>query len=376
MSKGVVSDNGQLSSRQFMILVILCTVGDSILILPMLIASASKQDAWLTMLLSLVLGLGVGVLYGLLAKRMKGLSLIAFVQDALGKAAGSVVCILFIIYFIYLHITLTSEMCQFMTTQFMPETPNNAIFILFIAVVIIAYRLGVEAFARMGELLFPVFMLLFIFMVVFLLPQIEIDKLEPVLAEGIKPVMNGILSTVTIPFTELIVILMLVPHYKGITNTMKPLLMGIGIGGLILFVTVLLCVLVLGPSVMESKYYPTFVLAQKITVGSFLERMEAILAFMWVITVYYKTLLIFYAITKSIEQLFGLKESNMLTIPLAMLLLVGSVIGTPNIVIYNEIIKTVWSPFDVTICLLLPALLLGWSYIRRNREKKAVEQNS
>lgn len=371
MGKGIASDNGQLSSRQFMILVILCTIGDSILIIPTLIAAASKQNAWLTMLFSLVLGLGVGVMYGLLAKRMKGLSLIAFVQDVLGKAAGSVVCILFIFYFIYLHITLTSEMSQFMTTQLMPETPNNAIFILFIAVVIIAYRLGVEAFARMSELLFPIFMLLFVFMVVFLLPQAEIANLQPILADGLKPVMSGLFASVTIPFSELIVILMLVPHYKGSARTMKPLLAGIGIGGLILFVTVLLCVLVLGPSLMESKYYPTFILAQKITVGNFLERMEAILTFMWVITVYYKTLLIFYAVTKSIEQLLGLKESNMLTVPLAMLLLVGSVISTPNIVVYNEIIKSVWSLFDATICLLLPALLLVWSYFSKSSGKKA-----
>lgn len=370
MSDRIASDNGQISTRQFMILVILCTVGDSILILPTIIAAYSMQNAWITMLFSCLIGLGIGTLYGLMIKKMQGGSLTAFVQQTFGKTIGAIACLLFIVYFIYLHITLTSEMTQFITTQLMPETPANAVFILFLTVVIIAYRLGVETFARMGEILFPFFILFFMFMVVFLLPQVDAAKMQPVLAEGFSPVWRGLPITTAVPFMETLVILATVPHLKGNKAALKPLLKGLAIGGLILFITVLLCVLVLGSSLMETKYYPTFILAQKITVGNFLERIEAILAFMWITTVYFKTLLIFFAIIKSIEQLFRLKESNMLTIPLGMILLVGSVIGTPNIVVYNDLIKFYWAPYDITMCLVLPLLLMGWSSIRGEGKPK------
>ncbi|MGO4545805.1 endospore germination permease [Paenibacillus sp. 2TAB23] len=364
MSDRIGRDNGQVSARQFMILVILCTVGDSILILPTIIAANSMQDAWITMLISCLIGLGIGAFYGLLIKRMKGASLTAFVQQTLGKAVGGIICLLFIVYYIYLHITLTSEMTQFITTQLMPETPANAVFILFLTVVIIAYRLGVETFARMGEILFPFFMLFFMFMVVFLLPQADVAKMEPILAEGFTPIWRGLPLTTAVPFMETIIILAVAPHLRGNKTALKPLLKGLVIGGLILFITVLLCVFVLGSSLMETKYYPTFILAQKIMVGSFLERMEAILTFMWITTVYFKTLLIFFAIIKSIEQLFRLKESKMLTIPVAMILLVGSVVSTPNIVVYNNLIKYYWAPYDITMCLVLPILLMGLSSIR------------
>ncbi|CAM4340708.1 spore germination protein KB [Paenibacillus endophyticus] len=370
MSDRITRDNGQISARQFMILVILCTVGDSILILPTIIAANSKQDAWITMLISCLIGIGIGTLYGLMIKKMQGASLTAFMQQTLGRAVGGFICLLFIVYFIYLHITLTSEMTQFITTQLMPETPGNAVLILFLTVVIIAYRLGLETFARMGEILFPFFMLFFMFMVVFLLPQIDASKMQPILAEGFSPIWSGLPITTAVPFMETIIILAVVPHLKGNKSALKPLLKGLAIGGLILFITVLFCVLVLGSSLMETKYYPTFILAQKITVGSFLERMEAILTFMWITTVYFKTLLIFFAIIKSIEQLFRLKKSNMLTIPLAMILLVGSVISTPNIVVYNNQIKFYWAPYDITMCLVLPILLMGLSSMRGNGKRK------
>ncbi|WP_169087418.1 endospore germination permease [Paenibacillus sp. PL91] len=370
MDNGMASSNVQISARQFMILVFMYTIGDSMFVIPTLIADTSKQDAWISMLISLFFGLAAGVLFGLLAKMMKGVGMITFIQRSLGNVAGSLVGLLLLTYFFYIHMTLTSEMSQFMTTQLMPETPINAIVMLFMAVIIIAYRLGVEAFARMGELLFPVFLVLFLFMLVFLLPQIELSKMEPVLAEGLAPVMNGVLSSFTIPFSEVFVILMLAPHVSGKKGTMKPLLLGIALGGAILLITVLLCVLVLGSSLMETKYYPMYILAQKIRVGGFLERIEAILAFIWIVTVFFKTLAIFYAITQGITQLLRLKESNMLTIPLAMILLVGSVISIPNIVVYNEINKNDWPLFDLTVCVLLPILLLGWFYLRRNHDHK------
>ncbi|MFC5649888.1 GerAB/ArcD/ProY family transporter [Paenibacillus solisilvae] len=78
--------------------------------------------------------------------------------------------------------------------------------------------------------------------------------------------------------------------------------------------------------------------AQKLTIGHFVERVEAILAFLWIITVFYKTLLLFFALTTGITQLLRLKESQMLTIPLGMILLVGTVACTPNITVYNDIL--------------------------------------
>jgi spore germination protein KB len=362
-------DNARISVRQFTILIVLGIIGDSILIIPTIIAHSAKQDAWLSMLLATICGIAAGALFAAIANRLQRQTLFNKIRQQLGKWVGGFVCLLFLFEFFMCGLTLITEMTQFMTAQLMPETPVNAIILVFLFVVIIAYRYGIEAFARMGELLFPVFLLLFLFMVVFLLPQIKETNLLPLVSEGFVGIRHGTVVAFSTGFAEMFILLMLVNHVTGNAKLTKPIITGFAIGGLILFIIVLFCVLVLGPNIMETKYYPTFVLAQKINIGNFLERVEAIIAFLWFITVFYKTLLLYFAFTSGIAQLFQLKESNMLTIPIGMLLLVGAVAGTPNTSVYISILKSSYIWFDITFCLLLPLLIFIIFVIKDKRSK-------
>ncbi|OAS16468.1 GerAB/ArcD/ProY family transporter [Paenibacillus oryzisoli] len=357
-------DNATISVRQFTILIILGVVGDSILIMPTILAKSAKQDAWLSVVLALFLGFVTGGIFAAVANKLRRRRLFNLIRLHLGVWVGSIIILLFLFEFYMCSLTLLSEMSQFMTTQLMPETPINAIIVVFILVIIIAYKYGVEAFARMSELLFPVFILLFLILVVLLLPQVEFSNLRPIAAGGMGEIWRGAFMAFATAFSEMVVLLMLVPNVTGSASLTKPILTGYAIGGAILFIIVMLCLLVLGPNLMETKYYPTFVLAQKITIGHFLERLEAVMAFLWFISVFFKTLLIFFSLTSGMAELFQLKESHMLTIPLSMLLLVGTIAGTPNITEYNLILEKYYSLFDLIFCIGIPLILLALFYMR------------
>ncbi|MGO4108500.1 GerAB/ArcD/ProY family transporter [Paenibacillus sp. YAF4_2] len=366
--------NSKISVRQFMILIMVGTIGDSILIMPTITAGSSKQDAWLSMLLAFIGGLAAGGLFGAIANQLQRISLYEAIRQRLGVWFGGFIFLLFLFPSFMCILTLFSEMSQFMTTQLMPETPVIAIIILFAAVIIIAYRYGIEAYARMGELLFPVFMGLFLLLVVFLLPQIKWTNLHPIMATGMLPIINGSLPAFASGFVEMAVLLMLVPYVAGSSRLTRPILTGFAVGGMVLFLVVLLSILVLGPNLMQSKYYPTFVLAQKITIGHFLERIEAIMAFLWIITVFYKTLIHFFTVTTGLAQVFRLQESKMLTIPLGMILLVLTVVGTPNIVVYNEILQLYYPWFDMTFFLVLPLIILCLLLAVKPKQQKKQQQ--
>ncbi|NIK70586.1 endospore germination permease [Paenibacillus sp. BK720] len=350
--------NAKISVRQFTILIMIGTVGDSILIMPTITAASSKQDAWLSMLLALLAGIVTGIIFAAIANRLQRISLYEAIRQRLGLWFGGFFFLLFIFSSFMCILTLLSEMSQFMTLQLMPETPVNAIILFFEAVIIIAYRYGIEAYARMGEILFPVMMGLFALLVVLLMPQIEWPNVRPIMAQGFLPIMQGALPAYCTAFVEMAGLLMLVPYVQGNGKLTRPILSGFAVGGTVLFLIVLLSVLVLGPSLMQTKYYPTFVLAQKIMIGHFFERIEAVIAFLWVITVFYKTLIHFFTLTTGLAQVFRLKESKMLTIPLGMILLVGTVVGTPNITTYNQILINYYPWFDLTFFLVLPIIML------------------
>lgn len=51
----------------------------------------------------------------------------------------------------------------FMKTEVMPETPTLAFALLFSIIIMYAAYLGIETFARSAEILFPMFIFIFIF---------------------------------------------------------------------------------------------------------------------------------------------------------------------------------------------------------------------
>jgi len=369
------SANNKISVRQFTILITLGIIGDSILIIPTFIAHFTQQNAWISMIIASIFGLVTGWIVSGIANQLQGRTVIEAARHKFGTTVSWIIGLLFLIELFMCSLTLMSEMSQFMTTQLMPETPMNALLLFFMAIVILAYRYGIEAFARMGELLFPVFLALFMCLVVFLIPQLDTSNIKPIMANGILPIFRGALPAFAHGFSEMVLILMLTPYVSSKKSLTKPILTGYAVGGLILIIIVVLCVLVLGPHLMETKYYPAFVLAQKITIGKFLERLEAILTFLWIITVFFKTTMIFYGLTTGIGQLLRLKETQMITIPLGIIITICTVASSPNITVYNQLIIYYYPWFDFIFCFSLPLLLyVVWMIVKKadaNKPKQA-----
>jgi len=131
------------------------------------------------------------------------------------------------------------------------------------------------------------------------------------------------------------------------------------LGSLALFLMIILTILVLGVDATANSMYPSYYLAKKISIGKFLERIEAILSLMWFVTVFFKIILFFYGFLLGLSQLLKLREYNLLALPSAMLLMVLTIIISPNTTFYHEVITWYWPFFDLTFSVLFPLLLLG-----------------
>ncbi|MNG36421.1 hypothetical protein D3C84_1234410 [compost metagenome] len=60
-----------------------------------------------------------------------------------------------------------------------------------------------------------------------------------------------------------------------------------------------------------------------------------------------------------------------------MILLVGTIAGTPNIAVYNDLLTKYFVKFDFVACVLFPILLLVWLYVRSKPDTgKAMDTDS
>lgn len=357
-----------INLRQFTVLVLLMTVGDSLLVLPAIPSYEAKHDAWISALLGLAFGLPILWLIGAASRRFQGLSLIEYCHTRFGGTFGTVLGLLFLIYPLTCSAVQIREIGDFMITHILPETPIQAIHLLFIAAILFGAAQGLEPIARTAEILFPWFLLLFTTFVLFLFPQIDFKNIQPVMGEGIKPVLRGAIAATAFPYAELVILLIIAPYVNNREKAGKSLLVGGLIGGLLLLIIVSLCILVLGHYVSGSQLYPAYTLAKKISVGMFLERLEAIMAILWFISAYFKITIYVYALHLGIAQTLKLNGYKPLLLPGGMLLVSLSIAIAPNIVHFQTLISLYWPYLDFLYAILFPLLVIVAHALRKTEK--------
>ncbi|WP_272949081.1 GerAB/ArcD/ProY family transporter [Paenibacillus contaminans] len=354
-----------MSVRQFTILVFLIAVGDSILILPAIPAAEAKQDAWLSGILGLLTGLLVVYLIGTVGRLYPRLNLIECNAKIFGAWFGTIASLLFLGYIYYNAVGLVRIISDFMATQIMPETPIDAVHILFLSIIFMSLRLGLETIARASEIFLPWFVLLFLGLVLFLVPQVDIEQLHPFFANGIKPVLRGSIFSATNPYIELVPLLMIFPYVNRTEKLRKHLVAGALFAGIVLVIMIALSILVLGADFTSRNMYPSYTLAKQISIGHFIERLEVIMAIMWIITVFVKASIFTYLLQLGLAQLLKLRDTRVLALPLVFILAGSATAFAPNITSFNYATTSYWPFFDMTFGLALPVLLIGVHALRR-----------
>lgn len=360
-----MSESIKISIRQLTILATLITIGDSILVLPAIPTLEAKRDAWISMLIGLMVGLLVVALFVSAGKINPKYNLIELNQHIFGKWIGTALSLLFLGYGLLSLIAHLREVGDFTVSQIMPDTPIEAIIILVLLLIIMGVRLGLESFTRVAELLFPWILLLFITLAVSLIPVIDPQKIQPLFDNGIKPILRGSIACAAFPFMELVVLMMIFPNVNQVSEIRRAMLLGAGLGGIILVITIALTVLVVGAEPSARNLYPSYDLVKRISVGEFFQRIEAILALMWILTTYFKTTIYLYVFCRGGAQIFKLKDYRMMLLPLGMLIVVLSMAIAPNITYYNYFISSYWPYLDVTFAVGVPLLLLVGNTVRK-----------
>lgn len=357
-------EKGKINARQFSILTILFSLGSAILIVPSALTASAMQDGWISAVVGLVAGIPLLAFYNALGSRHPDLTLIAYTELLLGKWVGKIVGLLFFSYFFLLSALVLRNVGDFITTIVMPETPIQAVHFILLIAIAMGAGLGLEVIARSAEIFLPWVVVLLFFLIVFLFPQIQTDRIQPLFESGVKAIVRGSLSVISIPFLEMVVFLMIFPYAAKPDRRGAAMIKGGLIGGTVLVSITLLCVLVLGWDFTSRHTFPSYTLAKKIQVGEFLQRIEVLVAIIWFLTIFFKLAICFYASLLGLAQLLKMNTYRPLIVPCALIVLMVSIVVYPNIVYFRIFASEIWPFYALTIGFLLPLLVWAASLIR------------
>lgn len=346
-----------ISPYQYFILISFFIVGNSILTAPSLLVSAAMQQGWIPGILSLMIGILVTMLYTKIAERQKRTPFIAFISSLYGKW----VALFFTLYYLCFFCTLTAlvlrSMGDFVTTQIITEAPIISTHIVFMILVVYGVKLGLPTICRFGETIFPIFLFLVLVFFFFVSTKIEPSNFLPFFPFDFKSIAKGTITFTGFPFFELCTFLMIQPYVAQKKSFKKVLPLSTLLGGMILILLTLLCILVLTPELTNSCFYPSYAMAQKIRVSQFVERTELIMAVLWFISLFFKVAISFYTCVSLVGTLFAVQKTNTMVIPLASIIVIYSMVLSANDS-YIPLNAKIWPYYAVISGLILPCFLL------------------
>ncbi|MEW9699176.1 endospore germination permease [Paenibacillus sp. SI8] len=358
-------EKGQISSFQMGIMMYSEVLGTAFLALPTITAQFAKNDLWLTGVFASI----AGVLSVFIAIKLHDLypkmNFIQYSTLILGNFLGKTLGCIYFLYIVSISGIVTRLYAEFVTGNFLFKTPILLVVGTMILLCAFAVRGGIEVLARCAIIFTPIFILP-LFILLLLIPDLDVKNIFPVLSNGIIPVLKGS-STPQGWISEFFLINFLLPSLVDLKKSMKWSMISLTAVSLSLIYVYLIILFLLGPDTGD-KNYPILVAFRYIRLGNLFENMEALLLAMWVVGNFVKICIFFYVSVISFAQVLNLSDYRPVIFPLGMLIIVLSFWDIPNFPSLANFIRYI-TPFHLTTAMLLiPLFLLLISIIRKRKK--------
>lgn len=309
---------GQIANRQLFFVLFIMRSTLAIAFLPVVTTGYARQDAWAAGLLTGVCSALITVVIGGLGPKFPGKTLVEYSEELLGSFVGKAVSLIYLAVFLLLASIDVRVYGEVLVTGFIPETP--LMFIISTMVIASTYAAfhGVEIIARNAEFIFPLFAGMLLVTLVAAIPSIDIGRLQPVLARGVKPVLLGSITPISVAL-QMMTLPFLLPMANKPKKAVNTASWAVVLASILLAVGAIVTIGVLGTDLAERSVFPFFVLARAIRLTDFLERLEALIVFPWGFGLFIGVAVYIYCGAKGLSQVLGLKDYWPLLPPMAVI---------------------------------------------------------
>ncbi|MBU3158793.1 endospore germination permease [Clostridium frigoris] len=310
--------NEIISERQGIILVTLFIIGSTFLIGS---GGAAKQDAWIAVIIAISCSIILLLMFSRILSLYPGKDLFDILQIVMGKFAGKIISLLMIWFAFHVGALVLRNISEFTNILIFANTPVVVPMLFLTMLLIWCLKAGIEVLGRWSEFFIWIVMIISIFLTVFLISDMDINKLKPILNNGLAPLLNGTLSSFSFPFGETVVFTMVFSNVSKIKNYNKTFIVGLLIGGGIIFLATLRNIIVLGSEAISRIYFPTTMIVSLIHLGPMLQRLEILVVIAFLICVFVKVSICTFAVCNGISKVFGFNDYKFTATPVALLML-------------------------------------------------------
>ena len=359
-----MSEEGRVTYKQLILLIVLNRIIITITYLPAFNEPPANQDIWLSELLFFPLQLLLALPIYLLWKRFPNQTIIEYSQTVAGKA-GKLVGFLFIAYILQSTAITLAQFGLFFTSTIMPETPILFFYVTLVLICAYATQKGLEVICRLSEFFAPIVLIAITTVSIFLVKDMDLKELTPVLEKGLLPVLQGGLIY-TARTVEVLGLAMLLPYINDRQKVKRVFIISFTLITLLFLIITLPILTVFGLEERKALNFPFFSLIRLINIADFLERVESIHMMIWVLGIFVKLSFLYYLSVLGLSQLLNLRDYKSLILPLGTIIIPLSILMAPSLVELQAFTSyKVFTGYSLSFLFVLPSLLLLTAIIRK-----------
>jgi len=305
-----------IGNFQLMSLIVISTIGTSSLYAPAALAHYADRNSWLLVLAGGAAGLLNLAMFLWLNRRFPGQNLVAICKGALGPWVGGLFAFAFIFYFMDVSAWVLREFAQFFIIALNPVISQSWYLATGILMATYAVFHGLEVLSRVSIIVFFVTVAAFLGIYAVLISQYHPEYLLPVLENGVLEPLRGIIPVASW-LGDLMFISMILPHVQRTKYTVKTAMAAVAITTFLLLLSVVSCTMIFGSETSETFTYPIISLIQNIRLFRYIERFDAALVAVWVMSSFVKITVYFWSALQGLTDLLKLQRPRLFLWPLA-----------------------------------------------------------
>ena len=240
-----------------------------------------------------------------------------FSKNLMDIKGGSVKKVIGVLATVFLVLSMSSVVKIYPETVkiiLLKNTPTEIIYIIFSVAAIIGAYMGIESLGKICSLFQPIALFVMVLCFLFLIPNMHLYNLTPVLGKGIKGItLDGL--TILSVFSDIFLVFLIAPYGEDRKKIKRAGYKSIIIMGIILTTAMLGYSMIFPYDVSEDFVLPLYNTVRLIQLSDFFGRFEAFFEFVWSISVLIYLSVYLYALSFVWKEAFGLKYKNPLIAP-------------------------------------------------------------
>lgn len=363
----MMNHNTTISPMQFFVIAVNSMFGSSLLILPSELAHLAKEDMWMPMLFGSILMFVAFWVAVELSAYFPNVTVIDYHVLLLGRILGFVFNFLMIVLMMVVVGISIRTFVIAVKIFLLDLTPPQVIDIFILGLAVYAVQYGLPPLLRLQQFLFVPEYGAFLTIILLGVLAIESKNYQPMLAEGITPVLQGIIPTWFTYTGPGMLIGFLYPFINPKKAVLKWGTYSISAVASMYVMITLIVQGILGPTEAAHTIMPTMMAYRFIEIpDTFIERLDGYLMAVWVIIAFTSLINWIYFISFGIGQMLKLESSRCIVVLMLPFLYYFLQI-LPNIYIIQTITK--WANYAGLLWGLgIIPLLLALAWLKGKRK--------